>query len=61
MYREGAYKIVRMNDGDWELYDIIKDPTELENLAGSFPEKVNELSSHYSRESVQWDQVSDVP
>lgn len=61
MFREGAYKIVRMNDGDWELYDIIKDPTELENLAGSFTEKVKELSGHYDRISKQWEQVPDVP
>jgi len=61
MFREGAYKIVRMNDGDWELYDIIKDPTELENLAGTLPDKVNELSGHYDRISKQWEQVPDVP
>jgi arylsulfatase len=61
MFREGAYKIVRMNDGDWELYDIIKDPTELENLAGSNTEKVKELSGHYDRISKQWEQVPDVP
>ena len=61
MFREGAYKIVRMNDGDWELYDMIKDPTELENLAGTLPDKVNELSGHYDRISKQWEQVPDVP
>ncbi len=61
MFREGTYKIVRMNDGDWELYDIINDPTELKNLAGSRPEKVNELSGHYERISKQWKQVPNVP
>lgn len=61
MFRKGDYKIVKMNDGDWELYDIIKDPTELENLAGSFPEKVNELSGQYTRVREQWEQYADEP
>jgi arylsulfatase len=50
-----------MNGGDWELYDIIKDPTELVNLAGSFPEKVKELSVHYARISKQWEEVPKLP
>jgi arylsulfatase A-like enzyme len=55
MFRQGSYKIVKMNDGDWELYNIIKDPTELINLAGSSPEKVDELSGNYTRISKQWE------
>ena len=43
MFRTGNYKIVQMNGEDWELYDLNNDPTELENLAGKYPEKVNEL------------------
>jgi hypothetical protein len=43
-----------MNDGDWELYNIIKDPTELNNLAGSSTKKVEELSGNYERISKQW-------
>ena len=61
MFRKGAYKIVKMNDGAWELYDIIEDPTELENLAGSFPDKLTELSDQYARVSRQWEQVPDKP
>ena len=49
MFRSGDYKIVRMNGGDWELYNIRKDPTELENLAADFPEKTEALSRHYHR------------
>jgi arylsulfatase len=54
MFRQGDFKIVKMNDGDWELYDIIRDPTELDNLAGSYPGKVTELSRNYTRISRQW-------
>ena len=61
MFRKGDYKIVKMNDGAWELYDIIEDPTELENLAGSFPDKLTELSDQYARVSRQWEQVPDKP
>ncbi|WP_149275065.1 arylsulfatase [Pareuzebyella sediminis] len=48
MFRSGDYKIVRLNGEDWELYNIIEDPTELVNLADSLPEKVIELSNHYA-------------
>lgn len=48
MFRSGNYKIVRLNGGDWELYNIIEDPTELVNLADSLPDKVLELSNYYA-------------
>lgn len=47
MFRKGDYKIVKMNDGDWELYNIKNDPSETENLAKSNPEKAKELSDSY--------------
>ena len=47
MFRSGEYKIVRMNGGDWELYHITEDPSEMVNLASQFPNKVQELSTHY--------------
>jgi len=49
MFRYGDYKIVRMNGGGWELYDMAKDPTELDNLATILPKKVEELSILYQR------------
>jgi len=49
MFRSGDYKIVRLNGGEWELYNIKKDPTELNNIALSFPEKVLELSNYYEK------------
>jgi arylsulfatase len=49
MFRSGSHKIVKLNDEKWELYDIINDPTEIENLAESFPNKVKELSDYYNK------------
>ena len=47
MFRSGDHKIVKINDGKWELYNIINDPSEIENLAESFSSKVKELSDFY--------------
>ena len=47
MFRSGDYKIVRMNGGEWELYHIKNDPSELVNLADTMPDKVNELAMNY--------------
>ncbi|MBI0401021.1 arylsulfatase [Cyclobacterium marinum] len=52
MFRSGEYKIVRMNGGPWELYDMTKDPSELVNLADTMPEKVKELAMHYESTPV---------
>ncbi len=49
MFRSGDYKIVRMNGGDWELYNIVDDPTELYDLSAKMPEVVNELSGFYNK------------
>ncbi len=49
MFRKGDYKIVRVNNGPWELYNIIEDPTELENLAEQYPQRVKELSQSYEK------------
>ncbi len=47
MFRSDGYKIVRTNNGPWELYDMINDPTELVNLSDSLPGKVSDLSEYY--------------
>ncbi len=47
MFRKGDYKIVRLNGGNWELYNLRQDPTELNNLSKSHPEKLKELSEDY--------------
>ncbi|QVY66006.1 arylsulfatase [Polaribacter sp. Q13] len=49
MFRSGDFKIAQMNKGEWALYNIKKDPTELVNLASTNPEKVKELANYYAR------------
>ncbi len=41
--RNGKWKLVMEKEGPWELYDMQKDRTELNDLAPRMPEKVNEL------------------
>lgn len=46
--RAGDWKLVRMGrDGAWELYDMAKDRTEQDNLAGTQPDKVKELAAKW--------------
>jgi arylsulfatase len=45
--RRGDFKLVAVHGGLWELYDLAKDRTELEDLAASRPELVRELASLY--------------
>lgn len=48
MFRSGDYKIVRLNNDDWELYNIKEDPTELKNLAATLPEKLEQIKLKYN-------------
>lgn len=45
--RKGKWKLVSINGGAWELYDMEKDRTELHNLKEEFPQKVRELEQSY--------------
>lgn len=45
--RAGRWKLVSARDGQWELYDIAADRTELNNLAGKEPERVRELAARW--------------
>lgn len=45
--RRGRWKLVRKFPGDWELYDIIKDRTELYDLASQHNDIVTELAAAY--------------
>jgi arylsulfatase len=51
--RKGDWKIVYSNrqwgTGEWELYDLSKDRSELNNLAASQPAKLSELVAEYER------------
>jgi arylsulfatase len=45
--RQGQWKLVSRHPGGWELYDLEADRTELVNLAGKYPEKVEQLRAMY--------------
>ncbi|AUQ66221.1 arylsulfatase [Phaeobacter inhibens] len=45
--RLGQFKLVRLHDCPWELYDIEADRTELTNLAGLTPALENDLIRQY--------------
>ena len=52
--RQGNWKLVTHRASQWELYDIEKDGTELNNLADQHPEKVAELAAlwHQTAEKI---------
>ena len=43
--RQGNWKLVKLKDKEWELYDIEKDRSELNNLDQTHPEKAKELEA----------------
>jgi len=45
--RQGNWKLVSRHPGEWELYDIEADRTELNNLIQKYPEKATELKAMY--------------
>jgi len=49
MFRQGEWKLVKANDGDWELYHLANDPTESRNLADSQSEKLQEMIAAYQK------------
>ncbi len=42
--RTEDWKLVRLGQADWELYDLDKDRTELNNLASQHPQKVKQMA-----------------
>lgn len=47
--RQDKWKLVARHGGDWELYDLDADRTELNNLAGKNPDRVKDLSASHER------------
>ena len=45
--RIGPWKLVRKHPGPWELYDMARDRTELNDLAAQHPERVQEMARQY--------------
>ena len=54
--RKGDWKLVSKYPGQWELYDLKKDRTEMHDLTGQHPEIVQELKAMYEA----WAQRSQV-
>ncbi len=47
-FRDGKWKIVEKNGNDqWELYNMVEDRTELNNLAESYPHLLQEMIKKY--------------
>ena len=60
--RSGRWKLVKKHPGEWELYDMATDRTELDDRAQSMPETVRELSDIYEKWAarcgvVPWDRL----
>jgi arylsulfatase len=47
--RVGDWKLVARFRGDWELYDLRRDRTEVNNLAASEPERVKALANSWQK------------
>lgn len=45
--REGRWKLVRRHPRAWELYDLVEDRTELNDLAAQQPQRVRDMAARY--------------
>lgn len=46
--RIGKWKLVRKYPDPWELFDMEADRTEMHNLAGQYPERVEDMAKQYA-------------
>ncbi|HLP37623.1 arylsulfatase [Lacibacter sp.] len=46
-YRDGDYKIAKRDKGEWELFNLKEDPTEMTNLAFKMPGLLKEMQANY--------------
>jgi arylsulfatase len=51
--RSEKWKLVSERPGEWELYDLEEDRTELNDLAGKMPDKLGELAAMYEKWSAR--------
>jgi arylsulfatase len=52
--RQGDWKLVRWGkEKPWDLYNVAEDPTEIQNLASSFPDRVNSLEILFTEWQMQ--------
>ncbi|MCP5535076.1 MAG: arylsulfatase [Akkermansiaceae bacterium] len=49
---QGDWKLVTHRASQWELYNIVKDGTELNDLASQYPEKVDALAKLWNQEAT---------
>jgi len=61
--RKGDYKLVAMHNTPWELYDMSKDRSELEDLSSSMSKKTEELRAAWESwakrvGALPWDEVN---
>jgi len=55
MYRRGDWKIVRVKNQPWELYNLYVDPTETNDLAQKMPEKLKSMIISYQEKKTRLD------
>ena len=55
--RVGDWKLVAVNEGPWELYDLSKDRTETKNLAAEEPARVEQMAARWQQlheQQIEW-------
>jgi arylsulfatase A-like enzyme len=55
--RNGDWKLVKPNDGPWELYNLKEDRTETNDMAAQYPEKVEALKKQWNAQIGQFRQT----
>jgi hypothetical protein len=48
MYREGDYTICRLNGDEWQLFNVINDPSQIIDLSTKEPEILKIMIDAYS-------------